>query len=146
MRGPESPAILVAWGITNETFVSAFDGYGFGSSVLGRWFSSLGSILGHAASRSLGTAAGGGKLFARPPWGSSVVTAVVVPDGIDGKAIVRVMEEKHGVVIAGGQEHLAGKIFRIGHMGYVTKAHLDECLAALRLTLVELGYKLPVGA
>ncbi len=73
-----------------------------------------------------------------------MVTAVWAPDGIDGKKIVSAMED-HGFIIAGGQEHLAGKIFRLGHMGYVTEAHMAECLVGLRETLVELGYKVPAN-
>ncbi|MDE3077429.1 MAG: alanine--glyoxylate aminotransferase family protein, partial [Chloroflexota bacterium] len=86
------------------------------------------------------------EMFAKPGWASSVVTAVRVPDGVDGKQIVRIMEDKHGVVLAGGQEHLAGKIFRVGHMGWVHQADIEECLAALRQTLQELGHKLPAEA
>ncbi|HUZ76637.1 MAG TPA: alanine--glyoxylate aminotransferase family protein [Chloroflexota bacterium] len=85
------------------------------------------------------------ELFCEPRWASSVVTAVKVPEGVDGKRLVALMEEQHGVTIAGGQEHLAGKIFRLGHMGYVSRADMQRCLDALRSTLAELGWKAPAA-
>ena len=48
---------------------------------------------------------------------SNTVTAVTVPDGVDAAALVAKLRTEHGVVISGGQASLAGKIFRIGHMG-----------------------------
>jgi aspartate aminotransferase-like enzyme len=64
------------------------------------------------------------------------VTTAYVPDGVDAKALLRALEERHGVVLAGGQGRLEGQIIRIGHMGWV---HQDELAAALRALQVELA-------
>jgi len=93
-----------------------------------------------------GVQALGLKLFAPPEGRGSAVTPVWVPEGIDGKAIVKIMKDKHGVTIAGGQDPYAGKIFRIGHLGYFGDFDIIVVLASLEMALAELGYEFERGA
>ena len=86
------------------------------------------------------------KMFADPKYASPAITSAYVPEGLKSKQIQYPLEDKYDVVIAIGQEHLLDKIIRIGHMGYVSKQDLSECLACLREVLVELGHKVPAGA
>ncbi|NPV50716.1 MAG: alanine--glyoxylate aminotransferase family protein [Candidatus Methanofastidiosum sp.] len=72
---------------------------------------------------------------------SNTVTSIMAPEGIDGQELVKVMREKHGIVIAGGQDHLKGKIIRIGHMGSVSEKEIILTMACLQMALKELGYK-----
>ncbi|PKQ16074.1 MAG: aminotransferase [Actinobacteria bacterium HGW-Actinobacteria-7] len=88
----------------------------------------------------------GMKLFAPPEGRGSAVTPVWVPEGVDGKAIVKIMKDKHGVTIAGGQDDYTGRIFRIGHLGYFGDFDIIVTLAALEMTLAELGYEFERGA
>ena len=82
------------------------------------------------------------KLFADPSCISNVLTAVVVPDGVDGEKIVKIMRDTYGISIAGGQgEELKGKIIRIAHMGCVDEEDLLTGLEHLEKTLSDLGYK-----
>ncbi len=76
---------------------------------------------------------------------SEALTAVRVPEGIDGRAIPLLMEDAHGVTIAGGQGALSGRIFRIGHLGYVDSADVLATVAALEATLEELGFAVEKG-
>lgn len=76
-------------------------------------------------------------------FASDTVTAVWVPQGVDGRALVRVLREDLGVVVAGGQAELEGRIIRIGHMGYVEEGELEQALSALREALARLGYRSP---
>lgn len=77
---------------------------------------------------------------------SPAVTAVVVPSSIaDGKQIPKMMRAKYGVTIAGGQDELEGKIFRLSHFGYVGKFDITTGIACLELVLNELGYKVEFG-
>ncbi len=85
-------------------------------------------------------------LFAPPEGRGSAVTPVWVPDGVDGKAIVKTMKDKYGVTIAGGQDDYAGRIFRIGHLGYFGEFDIITTLAALEMTLAGLGYQFERGA
>jgi aspartate aminotransferase-like enzyme len=93
-----------------------------------------------------GVTALGLELFAPEEGRGSAVTPVWVPDGVDGKAIVKIMKDKYGVTIAGGQEQYAGRIFRIGHLGYFGDFDIITTLAALEMTLAELGYGFQRGA
>jgi aspartate aminotransferase-like enzyme len=93
-----------------------------------------------------GATALGLELFAPPEGRGSAVTPVWVPEGVDGKAIVKIMKDKYGVTIAGGQEQYAGRIFRIGHLGYFGDFDIIITLAALEMTLAELGYEFERGA
>ena len=77
---------------------------------------------------------------------SEACTAIKVPEGIDGTKIPTLIREKHGVAIAGGQDHLKGKIVRISHMGYVNTYDILSGLAALEFVLKELGYPVETGA
>ena len=79
-------------------------------------------------------------LFAEESHASNTVTAVKLPEGIDGAKLLRKMREEHGIVLAGGQRELSGKIFRIGHLGWVTEQDIDIVLERLKLTLTELGF------
>ncbi|MDH5679957.1 MAG: alanine--glyoxylate aminotransferase family protein [Spirochaetota bacterium] len=83
------------------------------------------------------------ELFASPPADS--VTSVKVPEGIDGGKIPKLMRDKYGVAIAGGQAHVKGKIFRIGHLGYIDKTDLAVVFQALEFSLAELGHKFEWG-
>ena len=92
-----------------------------------------------------GAAALGLELFAPPEGRGNAVTPVNVPNGVDGKKLVKIMSDKHGITIAGGQDHLKGKIFRIGHLGYFDKFDIITTLAGLEMTLLELGYPVELG-
>jgi len=90
-----------------------------------------------------GVEALGLELFAPPEGRGNAVTPVNVPDGVDGKRLVKIMSDEHGITIAGGQDHLKGKIFRVGHLGYIDKFDIITTLSGLEMTLAELGH--PVG-
>ncbi len=77
---------------------------------------------------------------------SEALTVVCVPEGMDGKAIPRLMEDVHGMTIAGGQDGLSGRIFRIGHLGYVDSADVIAAVGALEATLAELGHEFVKGS
>jgi aspartate aminotransferase-like enzyme len=85
-------------------------------------------------------------LFAPPEGRGSAVTPVWVPEGVDGKKLVSVMKNKYGVTIAGGQDDYAGRIFRVGHLGYFGDFDIITTLAALEMTLAGLGYEFERGS
>ena len=83
------------------------------------------------------------ELFADRSVASDTVTAVRVPDGVAGKDLSSLLNEKYDTVIAGGQAALTGKIFRIGHLGWVEDEHIDDAVEAVGKALAELGYAIP---
>ncbi len=80
-------------------------------------------------------------LFAASNCYSNTVTAITVPEGIDGDAVRKIMSEQYNVVVAGGQASLKGKIIRMGHMGYVNEDNVLTALQALAAALQDVGYK-----
>ncbi len=89
-------------------------------------------------------AALGLQLYA-PQEPSNALTAVMAPPGIDGQKVVKILREKHNITIAGGQDRAKGRIFRIAHMGYFDKFDLITAVAAVEMTLSELGYPVETG-
>ena len=77
---------------------------------------------------------------------SNVLTAIKLPEGIDGGKVVKLMRDTHGISIAGGQDQLKGKIIRIAHMGCVDEYDLLTGLACLEKVLHGLGHKFTFGA
>lgn len=86
------------------------------------------------------------EVFAEPRWASDAVTAVRLPGGVDAGTLLRRLRSEHGVILAGGQGRLEGKIIRIGHMGFVEESHLRRALQALGQLLAELGHPAAPGA
>jgi serine---pyruvate transaminase len=86
-----------------------------------------------------GIKAMGLELFSPDADSSAVVTAVRCPDGIDGNELLSHLREAHGVTLAPGQGALKGKIFRIGHIGWFDVFDIATALAAVELSLTELG-------
>jgi len=99
----------------------------------------------HAAAVRKAVSALGLELFA-PDAYSDAVTAVRVPEGIDGAKLVKTMRDKYGVAMAGGQAQVKGKIFRIATMGYIQASDIKVCIETLEAVLSEMGYKFKKGA
>ena len=78
-------------------------------------------------------------LFSPDEDRSAVVTAVNSPAGIDSGELNKILKNKYGVTIAGGQGALTGKIFRIGHIGWFDLFDITTTLTAIEIALVELG-------
>ena len=92
-----------------------------------------------------GVTALGLPLFARATP-SPALTAVVAPPGIDSEKILATYSSSHNITIAGGQGEMKGKVFRLGHMGYVADFDVLTSLAALEQVLDELGHPVEHGA
>ena len=86
-----------------------------------------------------GAAKLGLQLVPDPEVASNTVTAVRLPENIDGAKFNAKVLADHNVVLGGGQGSLTGKIFRIGHMGWVIQDHIDEALEAAGATLAEMS-------
>lgn len=77
---------------------------------------------------------------------SPAVTAVLPPEGIEAPMIRKILKERFNITVADGQASLKGKIFRIGHLGYIQERDVLMTLTCLEQALVQLGYDLEVGA
>jgi aspartate aminotransferase-like enzyme len=75
-------------------------------------------------------------------FASDTVTAIKCPEGVEVSALRNLMEDEYGVVVAGGQGKLSGKIIRIGHLGLVEESDIRQTLESLEQALPKLGYAL----
>jgi len=80
-----------------------------------------------------------------PAAPSPAATAVVVPDGVDGAALVRYLRDRMRVTFAGGQDSLKGRIARLAHLGYVGTFDVVTAIAALELALRHFGAPIELG-
>ena len=100
----------------------------------------------HRAAAQAGMQAMGLPLYAAEGHGSPAITAVA-PEGIDAEALRKAVKEKFDILLAGGQDHLKGKVFRIGHLGFVCDRDVLTAVAAIEATLADLGlHKGSMGA
>jgi aspartate aminotransferase-like enzyme len=79
--------------------------------------------------------------FAEEGHASNTVTSVAAAGGLDIKKMRKILNEEYGVVLAGGQQKLDGKIFRIGHLGWVNDNDIKEVLAAIKKVLPQAGFR-----
>jgi serine---pyruvate transaminase len=100
-------------------------------------------LLGRAARE--GVKGMGLKLFGPDEDMNSAVTAAWVPEGIDGKQLVRGIFREQGIQVAGGQGEMEGRIFRIGHCGYFDAYDIIATIAATELTLEALDFPVELG-
>ncbi len=92
-----------------------------------------------------GVKAIGLEMFAQEEVSSATVTAIKMPEGVSDKDMRGTMRDKYKIVLAGGQDHLKGNVFRIGHMGNVTYKDIVTTISALEMTLKGLGFDVELG-
>ena len=93
-----------------------------------------------------GCEAMGLKALAAPGYRSATITGVLTPEGLDVKAYRKLLREKFGVVIAGGQGKMDGRMLRVGHLGAVTAGDMIQVLWAMEQALEELDVRPNDGA
>ncbi|HEX2104641.1 MAG TPA: alanine--glyoxylate aminotransferase family protein [Solirubrobacteraceae bacterium] len=93
-----------------------------------------------------GAQAMGLELFGDPDERANVVTAVELPDDIDGGKVPKILRDRYGITANGGQGRLKGRILRIAHTGYFGAFDIIVSLAGLEMTLVQLGHQVELGA
>ncbi|KAM7461329.1 hypothetical protein LguiA_029450 [Lonicera macranthoides] len=79
-------------------------------------------------------------------WFSDTVTAVVVPSYIDSSEIVRRGWKRYNLSLGLGLNKVAGKVFRIGHLGNLNELQLLGCLAGVEMILKDVGYPVKLGS
>ena len=110
----------------------------------------LDAVLARHQALSAALRAGGAAIgladFTRAPIASPTVVTFAVPPALDGAAIVREMREQFGTVIAGARNRLAGRVIRIGTMGYLCPGDILTDLQELEQVLAGLGHPVEPGA
>ena len=99
----------------------------------------------HQKATQEGIKAMGLNLFTKENFGSPAITAVK-PENIDAESIRKAIKNDFDILLAGGQDHLKGKIFRIGHLGFVNNRDIISVISALESTLDKMGkLNVPTG-
>ena len=99
----------------------------------------------HQKATQEGIKAMGLNLFTKESFGSPAITAVE-PENIDAENIRKLIKNDFDILLAGGQDHLKGKIFRIGHLGFVNDRDIISVISALESTLDKIGeLNMPIG-
>ncbi|UCC90578.1 MAG: alanine--glyoxylate aminotransferase family protein [Dehalococcoidia bacterium] len=80
-------------------------------------------------------------LFADENYASNTVTAAASSNGLDTKKMLKILREEYQIVLGGGQQRLDGKIFRIGHLGWVTEGDIETVISALNIVLPQAGFR-----
>ncbi len=93
-----------------------------------------------------GARAMGLELYSPDDDGAAVLTGILTPPGIDAVALRLALRDRYGITIAGGHGDIAGRLFRIGHIGYVDIFDITTALGAVELQLVEMGANVERGA
>ncbi|WP_320666666.1 alanine--glyoxylate aminotransferase family protein [Prochlorococcus sp. MIT 1307] len=100
----------------------------------------------HRSATQAGIKAMGLTLFAKEGHGSPAITAVL-PERIDSETIRKIVKQKFDILLAGGQDHLKGKIFRIGHLGFVSDRDVLTAISSIEASLQSLNLlTTPMGA
>lgn len=97
-----------------------------------------------AATRAAGEALGLRLLAPRSP--SPAATGFYLPSGIDGGKLTKYLRDKVGVSLAGGQDHLKGKILRVAHVGYFGEFDIVTAIAAIEMALAKFGARVDFGS
>ncbi len=84
------------------------------------------------------------EIFSKAP--ADAVTAVLMPEGLDAEKLRKLMDERFGVSVAGGQAHLKGRVIRIAHMGYMGALDIVAVVAALEMALALMGFDFKAGS
>jgi aspartate aminotransferase-like enzyme len=93
-----------------------------------------------------GVQALGLELYGDPDDRANVVTAVDLPESIDGEKVPKILRDTYGITANGGQNQLKGKILRIAHTGYFGAFDILTSLSGLEMTLAGLGLEIEQGA
>ncbi len=86
------------------------------------------------------------ELLADQAHASNTVTAVRVPEGVEWKTLYQMLQDDYDTLIEGGQGPLAGKIFRIGHLGWVSEEDIEKTIDVLRQALPRVGFDVSTAA
>jgi alanine-glyoxylate transaminase/serine-glyoxylate transaminase/serine-pyruvate transaminase len=91
-------------------------------------------------------AAWGLQTCAQDGWASDTVTAVVVPADKDARQVISTAYSKYNMSLGAGLAELAGKVFRIGHIGDMNDVSLLGAIAGVEMALLEHGFDIKAGS
>ena len=82
----------------------------------------------------------------RPEIASNSLTAIVVPEGVDARTVIDIAFNRYDIALGSGLSEVAGKVFRIGHLGDMNALTLAGALAGVEMALVDAGIQITLGS
>ena len=79
-------------------------------------------------------------------WNSDTVTAILVPEGVDAAKIIRHAYDRYNLALGAGLSKVAGKVFRIGHLGDLNELSLLGAIAGAEMAMLDNGVKVTPGS
>jgi alanine-glyoxylate transaminase / serine-glyoxylate transaminase / serine-pyruvate transaminase len=135
---PYTPSLPMMYGLRESLTMLAEEG--------------LDNVLARHAYLAAGVRAavfGGWKLrlcATQPMWYSDTVSAIMVPEGINGAEVIRRAFERYNLALGAGLSKVAGKLFRIGHLGDLNELMLMGALAGAEMAMLDVGVKIEPGS
>jgi alanine-glyoxylate transaminase/serine-glyoxylate transaminase/serine-pyruvate transaminase len=87
------------------------------------------------------------ELCARAPeWYSDTVSAVMVPGGVNGAEVINRAYTRYNLSLGAGLNKMAGKLFRIGHLGDMNEVHLMAAIAGAEMAMLDCGISVKPGS
>ena len=81
-----------------------------------------------------------------PQWYSDTVSAIMVPEGINGAEVIARAFKRYNLALGAGLSKVAGKLFRIGHLGDLNELMLLGGIAGAEMSMLDVGVKLEPGS
>ena len=81
-----------------------------------------------------------------PKWYSDTVSAIMVPEGINGAEVIARAFKRYNLALGAGLSKVAGKLFRIGHLGDLNELMLLGAIAGAEMAMLDVGVKLEPGS
>ena len=83
---------------------------------------------------------------AEPKWYSDTVSAIVVPEGKDAAAVIKRAYDRYNLSLGSGLTKVAGKVFRIGHLGWLNELMVMQAIAGAEMAMNDVGIEVVPGS
>ena len=81
-----------------------------------------------------------------PKWHSDTVSAVLVPDGLNANEVIKTAYHRYNLSLGSGLSKVAGKVFRIGHLGYLNELMVVASLGGAEMAMIDCGIPIEAGS
>ena len=81
-----------------------------------------------------------------PEWYSDTVSAIMVPEGVNGADVIARAYKRYNLSLGAGLSRVAGKLFRIGHLGDMNEVHLMAAIAGAEMAMLDCGIRVKPGS
>jgi len=81
-----------------------------------------------------------------PEWHSDTVTAILVPDGFDANDVIKTAYDTYNLSLGAGLNKVAGKVFRIGHLGWLNEIMVLQALGGVEMAMRDVGIPFQAGS